>query len=109
LFLWACTHVVVGAPCELSTRCAREGILTLHPGEESSVGSLAMSGGCLALALPRRIYRHAARWEGKRVRVIGETWGQPSSGAYRIGMRWVSSGVCYTGRTLYVDRLERLD
>lgn len=109
LFLLGCTHVEVGAACELTSRCAREGVLTLHPGEASSVGSLAMPDGCLALALPRRIYRHAAQWEGKTVRVIGELWGQPRSTAYRIGLRWVSPGVCYTGRTLYVDRIARLD
>lgn len=104
------THVEVGAACELTSRCARDGMLALHSGDASSVGVLTMPDGCLALALPRRIYRHASEWQGKRVRVLGELWGQPSGTSnYRIGMRWVSPSTCYTGRTLYVQRIKRLD
>jgi len=92
----------------LHGKCSRVGTLSLHEREDAAVGVLQMDDGCLALALPRSVYRHPDRWSGQRVVAQGELWGQPTFipvQKYLIGRRWVAMGACDTGQTLYVNRL----
>lgn len=98
------TDGIENPPCESGQVCTVEGLLSAgHPWE----AQVKIEGGCMALAVPESFASVAPRFHGKKVRVVGKAFPQPSSTSevemyyYRVrGMR-VNVNVCPLALVVY--------
>ena len=96
--------------CQPDAQCSLTGRIEVISGGSESVGVMDMPGGCVAAALPQRIYRDYRRWYGKTVTITGTAYLQPGFPvgviSYQVRDRMVATGACSSKIVIYVDKIK---
>jgi len=98
--------------CTVGDECSLGGVLSIYRGASGSAGILEMKNqGCVALALPEKIYKTKNQWQNKKVVVRGVAFVYSTEIdiiSFEIKDRWVATGACERNLVLYVNEIFRM-
>jgi hypothetical protein len=101
--------------CKLSDECTISGKLTMFPYTEGQAAWIETARGCVALALPGKVYLHMDQWKDRSVYARGTLYPQGSHSDsssvlmwYTVRDRRIAAGICERGPVMYVTQIVRI-